>query len=202
MNNYEFTQPWFFSGDISKTINFTNDELHILEIGSYEGKSTTWFINNALKHKSSTITCIDPWLDCIHDETSRTSYKSDESRDIIFNRFTKNINETGRVDAVTIERDFSYNTLKRLSIQQKQYDIMYIDGNHTSSFVLEDSVLSFPLLEKDGYLIWDDYNWTNALAPNNETLVPKLAIDSFISCYGSYINVLHKEYKVIAQKLI
>jgi predicted O-methyltransferase YrrM len=202
MEKYNFTKPWFFNRDLKNVINVdTNRELHILEIGSYEGKSTIWFIDTFLKNKFSTITCIDPWLDCIHNSQSRITYRNDKDRDAIFNRFSNNIDLTGKSESVIVERDFSYNTLKKLFLNNKQYDIVYIDGNHTASFVLEDSVLSFPLVKKGGLLIWDDYNWTSPVGTSKD-LTPKIAIDGFLSCYSSYLKILHKEYKVVVEKLI
>ena len=60
------------------------------------------------------------------------------------------------------------------------FDIIYIDGNHDSEYVLEDAVLSFRKLKKGGIMIFDDYGW-------DET---KLGIDSFLSCYSKNINMI------------
>ena len=37
------------------------------------------------------------------------------------------------------------------------FDIIYIDGNHEPEFVLEDAILSFRRLKKEGIMILDDY---------------------------------------------
>jgi hypothetical protein len=63
MKNYNFTQNWFYSYDLEQFLPLgTQDEIHILEIGSFEGESAVWFSENLLNNKNSTITCIDPWI--------------------------------------------------------------------------------------------------------------------------------------------
>ena len=47
--------------------------------------------------------------------------------------------------------------LRRLPLET--YDIIYIDGSHATSDVLEDAVLSYRLLKPGGLLIFDDYHW-------------------------------------------
>lgn len=34
-------------------------EVHFLEIGSYEGRSAVWFLQNILTHPTSTLDCVD-----------------------------------------------------------------------------------------------------------------------------------------------
>ena len=36
-------------------------ELHALEVGSWEGRSACWLLQNILKHENSTLHCIDTW---------------------------------------------------------------------------------------------------------------------------------------------
>ena len=61
MKNYNYTVDWFGRGeDLKQIIKFDSEsELHILEIGSFEGRSTIWFLENLLKNPKSTITCVD-----------------------------------------------------------------------------------------------------------------------------------------------
>ena len=58
---YQFAADWFgdteSQDDLIKTINLDPaNEINILEIGSYEGRSTVWFIENYLHNINSTIT--------------------------------------------------------------------------------------------------------------------------------------------------
>src|SRR5574343_585970 len=93
---YNFSQDWFSHNDLEKYLPFNrNEELHFLEIGSFEGRSAIWFLENMLLNEKSTITCIDPWLDYSLNNNSFNSYndlnaihKDSISKDI----FIDNIN--------------------------------------------------------------------------------------------------------------
>ena len=80
MKNYKFTENWFTLDGLT-TLNQVNTkkELHILEIGSFEGKSTIWFLDNILNNENSTITCVDPWLNYSQDHDSLNSYFKDNN---------------------------------------------------------------------------------------------------------------------------
>jgi predicted O-methyltransferase YrrM len=196
---YNFKDHWFDSADIQKHVKLdVSSELHILEIGSHEGKSTVWFIDNMLKHPSSTITCIDPWIEFVQNNVSTYSEDRSERKDSIYQTFLNNIAETKQQEKVVVKVGLSGDLLKTLS---QKYDVILIDGNHTCKFVLEDSVLAFSLLKTGGYVIWDDYQWVNPFVKSTELNTPKLAIDSFLKCYSPYLSVINKDYKVIAKKI-
>ena len=42
---------------------FKGKRVRALEIGSFEGRSAVWFLENVLTHEESTIVCIDSFLD-------------------------------------------------------------------------------------------------------------------------------------------
>jgi len=60
---------------------------------------------------------------------------------------------------------------------------IYIDGNHEPEFVLEDAVLSFRKLKKNGIMIFDDYGWGG---PD----LTKRGIDGFLCGYHKRIKIL------------
>lgn len=82
----------------------------------------------------------------------------------------------------------------------KKYDFIYIDGCHESKEVLEDAVLSWELLKKDGIMIFDDYLWGDNTTAHDHTLTPKIAIESFLNCYQRYIDILAIEYQIVIKK--
>ena len=54
MKNYTFTENWFGEDGLSiLNVIDSSKELHILEIGSFEGKSTIWFLDNILQNKNN-----------------------------------------------------------------------------------------------------------------------------------------------------
>lgn len=211
MKNYEFTYNWFISNDLEQFLPIkTDEELHILEIGSFEGQSTVWFIENLLNNKNSTITCIDPWTSYNQKNNSLNSYGKkflkedfrDLSEGYIFTNehetFIQNIIKTNKLDQVNIIRGFSDIILPNLISTNKKYDIIFIDGNHTTPYVLSDAVMSWKLLNVNGVMIFDDYTWG---LNKPQTLRPKMAIDNFIENYADYLEVFWDEYRKAIKKI-
>jgi predicted O-methyltransferase YrrM len=211
MKNYEFTHNWFQYDDLEQFLPIkTDEELHILEIGSFEGKSTIWFIENLLNNKNSSITCIDPWVSYNQKNDSLNSYNkniskedlSDLSEGYIFsneyNTFVKNIIKTNKLNQVNIMRGFSDIVLPNLILTNKKYDIIFIDGNHTAPYVLLDAVMSWKLLNVNGIIVFDDYLWE---LNKPETLRPKMAIDDFIKNYADYLEVVWSDYRLAIRKI-
>jgi len=101
--------------------------LHALEIGSYEGRSALWMLENVLTDTSCTLTCIDIF--------SNTNFIQNTAA--FRDRLTYIIGDSRVVLRSHFER-------------KEQFDLIYIDGNHAACNVLEDIVLSFPLLKTGG----------------------------------------------------
>ena len=204
MKNYRFTENWFTDDGlvILNDLDVTK-ELHILEIGSFEGKSTVWFLENILQNKNSTITCVDPWMNYSQDQDSLNSYFKEENEWDLINRKTKeiflhNIVESGDSGKVTIRQGFSDKVLPCLITEQKMYDIIFIDGNHTAPYVMMDSVMSWPLLKNGGIMIFDDYNWE---FDNPPTLRPKESVDYFMLSFSDYIKEIYCDYRRMIKKI-
>lgn len=211
MKNFKYSQKWFSSGDLEQLLpTKTSDEIHILEIGSFEGESTVWFIENLLNNHNSSITCIDPWVSYNQKNDSLNSYGNDIyeknfedlSEGYVFTNeyetFIKNITETGKLKQVNIIKGFSDIILPNLILTHKKYDIIFVDGNHTAPYVLSDAVMSWKLLNTNGIIIFDDYLWG---IHKPETLRPKMAIDNFISNYSDYLEVLWNGYRIALKKI-
>lgn len=102
-----------------------------------------------------------------------------EQQDINYHHFLYNINLIGeRKEKIKVFRGFSNTEVPKMP--DNFFDIIYIDANHLKEFVLEDAVLAFRKLKKDGVMIFDDY-------PNPET---KMGIDAFLSIYESRITII------------
>ena len=201
MINYKFTEDWFSADDLVQFLPLkTQKEIHFLEIGSFEGKSTVWFLENILLNEKSTITCIDPWTTYSQNNNSFDSYnKVDSEWNFTDNKntFLHNIYLSGFKNKVIIEQGFSNEILPKFILDKKKYDIIFIDGNHTSPFVITDGIMSWYLLKEGGLMIFDDYLWSDS----NSTLSPKLAVDSFINCFRDYIEVIWSEYRLVIKKI-
>jgi predicted O-methyltransferase YrrM len=194
----KYTVSWFTEvhalENVLKDLN-KESELHFLEIGCYEGKSTTWFIENYLKNEKSSITCVDSWIpdtDSIDKDTDVLTIMG------VKDRFEHNVKTTGKIDQVVIKTGLSNEMLFDSEVREKQYDLIFIDGNHTTKYVMEDSVLSWGLLKVGGIMVFDDYKWR---LHDRETLRPKLAIDSFCKVYGDYLQIVYNGYRLAVKKM-
>lgn len=203
MKNYKFTHDWFSSNDLQQFLDsqeLNSKPISMLEIGSFEGKSTVWFLENILQNEKSTITCIDPWTSYSQDSNSLNSY-SQENTEWDFkthkDTFDYNIQESGFSDKTIAIQGFSHKILPQFLVDEKQFDIIFIDGNHVAPYVLQDAVLSWNLLNKEGIMIFDDYLWGQ-----QNHLAPKPAIDSFCFIFQDYVKLIwDKSNRYTIQKI-
>jgi hypothetical protein len=197
----EFTHDWF-SQNIENWQRWLGDfqnrpDICALEIGSFEGRSTTWLLENVLTHETSSIDCIDLFTD---------DY---------YHRFRCNV--APWANRVRAHRGPSFSVLPTLT---GEFDIVYVDGDHIPFAVLSDAVLAWPRLKVGGLMIFDDYlflplelNPINALGkPWSPELAlkqiakhpgdsPKTAIDGFLaSMIGNY-EIVDKGYQVAIRKV-
>jgi predicted O-methyltransferase YrrM len=191
-NNYIFTVDWF-SYNIQIWTHYLNElkdkpNLHFLEIGSFQGRSTVWLLENILTNDTSAITCIDTFEGSIE----HTLHFQNDIKNL-FDIFSHNISKFK--NKVNIIKDKSQDALKKM---KEQYDFIYVDGDHKASSVIEDAILSFHLLKKGGIMIFDDYLWFQMKKFIDN---PKVAIDAFLEIYADKITILYKNHQVIIEKL-
>lgn len=206
---YKFTKNWFvpISNLLKHIKSGTDDELHFLEIGCFEGKSTVWFIDNFLKNEKSTITCIDPWMNFYQNSNSFNTYNPetktasdiDYINDGVKDRFLHNIKLTEKSNQVEVIQQLSHIQLpKMIDSCREKYNVIYIDGNHTAPFVLTDAVMSWYLLKPNGIIVFDDYQWSTDDNPRNK---PKMAVDYFVDCFGDYLEILWEGPRYAIKKI-
>lgn len=186
-----YTEDWHKVGYfdyIKENYKFPEKEIKILEIGSFEGRSACWFMDN---YPSATIDCVDIFdPEWFRERRPETKGDYDELFDL-------NTQEYGnRVNKIKSTSTKFFNKIDRT---KPIYDLIYIDGNHSSRHVLEDAVNSYNMLKLEGILIFDDYL---AFVRNKFPWAkPQLAIDSFIECYTNHVDVIFKD-KVCAVKKV
>ena len=189
MSPKTFSAYWFdihipkFTQLLSCFKNIPN--VHFLEIGSFEGRSSCWFLDEILTGAGSTLTCVDTWQGSMEN-----TLKQKQS---IWNTFQNNIQEYG--ERCKIYKDTSRNILRNL--QCASYDFIYIDGSHTTKDVLTDAVLSFELLKVGGVLTFDDYTWKVFENPSH---CPETGINAFLACYKDFYNLIEVGLQVTIQK--
>jgi predicted O-methyltransferase YrrM len=174
---FNFTTDYFCGNEkhFSRYLAHLEDTpCRLLEIGCYEGRATVWLLENIATHPDATITCIDPYPQA---------------------SFWKNILAARSPEKVRLEIELSRNLLR--SLPTNTFDFVYVDGDHGTVNVLEDAVLSFILLKRNGIMAFDDFKWKDRAFPG---ATPKLAINAFLSVYRRKITVLMKGYQVWIRK--
>jgi len=162
--------------------------LKFLEIGSFCGDSATWILENILTDKTSTLTCIDPWIGNVKHH-SRFNFSDVEAA---FDEQTEPY-----IDQLIKQKEYSDSWLMRNRSQQ--YDFVYIDGDHMPQAFMMDALLSWELLKPGGIMAIDDYRWTH---PEGAQYNPKEAIDLFVSMYSEHTQMLEKGHQVWIRKNI
>jgi len=180
-SKYEFTKDWFSKREESWLEHFgdlATRESHALEIGSLEGRSAVWMLDNLLTNDKSSLTCIDLFPD--------TEVEA---------RFDQNIEASDGADKVAKYKGRSWEILRKLS--PASFDLIYVDGSHHGRDVIEDAVLSHRLLRDGGFLAFDDYPWRDA---TDHSVYPKDAIDAFLHLYQDVFEVLQMHWQVFLRK--
>lgn len=171
-----------------------NPNVHGLEIGSFEGRSACWLLQNVLTDPTSKLTCIDLFTP-FHFFPAPGAEAFEPVHLDIGAQFDTNIRATGAEDRVQKLKGDSNMLLRSLPVHH--YDFIYIDGSHEPRDVLQDAVLCWPLLKTGGILIFDDYGLQEPNFPERE---PKTAIDFFLRTFDFDFTLLHKDYQVIIRK--
>ena len=141
-----------------------------LEIGSYEGNSALYVAKN---FPESHVTCVDFWV-------AIAEYKGKDFG-VIEKNFDSNIRGLLNIKKI---KDTSDNFFSK---NQSMFDFIYVDGNHKFEYVLRDCINAWKFLNKNGFLVCDDYIWDyyKELLEN-----PCYAINEFIKKNSEEIKIL------------
>jgi len=187
---YSFKQNWFTDriptwAKILKEFKGKPD-IKYLEIGTFEGRSALWLLENILTHPTSKLTIIDAFKD--------DSYRT----------FISNIKLSGEENKFKVLVGLSADKIKELP--SNSIDFAYIDGSGKGIVMLSDLVNTWNLIKVGGIIICSRYSLDKELRrifelqPNDPG--PYQAIDAFLKLYKPYIKVLaFQENQVIFRKI-
>lgn len=190
MPHYDFTVDWFsvhIPAWRELIRKFVPDARRILEVGSYEGRSATWLIENAIQNGGE-ITCVDHWLG-----GTLLRGTADDDMPQVEARFDRNIAmarsafpEVG----VRKLKGYSLAELSRLIAggECDSFDFVYIDGNHEAAAAMGDLLLGYHLCRPGGVVVCDDYllEWGRA-EPKS---LAKMGIDAVVNCLYDKIQIV------------
>jgi hypothetical protein len=186
---YTFTQNWFTDRIPTWTQALKEfkgrPNLNYLEIGTFEGRSALWVLENIATHPASKITVIDVF----HERNYKT--------------FVSNIKLSGGANRFRILKGMSTEKLREVPFNS--VDFAYVDGSAKGITMLSDFVSTWDLVKVGGIMILSRYTLTAfvrkafELQPGDPG--PHEAIDAFLTFYKPYIGVeVFKENQVIVRK--
>ena len=194
-SKYNFRYPWFETVRLDwqeLTQPFVGTQMRILEVGSFEGSSTTWILDHLMDHEGSRLTCVDTFVGSPEHATP------DIHLDGLEGRFLSNVALAKNHDKLRVLKGTSAERLVQLRAEQAEFDLIYIDGSHTATDVLQDVALAWPMLKEQGTIVLDDYNW----APfQQDFYAPKIAIDAFLRCNAPTLTWFERNGQVWVRKV-
>ncbi len=191
MSRYEYTKDWFhWAPEVwTQLTSILPARQRFLEIGSFEGRSAVWTIENMMAADAE-IVCVDTW-EGGEDHTNGEMIGAET-------RFDRNVGIAKTINPVVVTKikETSYTALTSLA-GQPNFDFVYIDGSHLARDVLMDACLAWPLLKDGGVLVFDDYLW----GPARDVLHrPKAAVDAFVNTYAEELDLVYCGYQLAVRK--
>ena len=173
-----FTQDWFTHNipNFEKCLSLIPERKRFLEIGTYEGRSTCWLIQNIDKY--GTIYSIDPY----------------PNLEEVEQRFIENTREAVKGTSIIscLVKDRSYTALAKMITQGQEFDFIYIDGDHDPATTLTDACMAWGLLRKGGVMLFDDYEY-----PEEPT---KVGIQGFLQGFVGKYDLVLQNYQLAVRK--
>lgn len=152
-----------------------------LEVGSHEGRSAIWFLENILTHPSSVLTCMDPW-------GWDAKYEAN---------FEANMAELAPGEKLVKRKTYAEEGLR---VFNHALDFSYLDGSKEARDFLVCAALVWPRMKPGGIVIFDDYGWGPQNGNRWDGLPPKPGIDAFLHLWAGQYELLQKEWQVVIRK--
>ena len=198
-SRFSFQQPWFDEESRPDweelTRSLRGQQLRVLEVGAFEGASTTWILDNLLSHPKSTMTVIDTFAGGMeHQGDANDTYglASLESR------FWSNVSQCEHVSKLRVMEATSDDALITLRREGARFDFVYIDASHVALDVLHDAVLCWRMLDVGGTMVFDDFAWKGY---NEDCYNPRVAILSFLLCAAPELQAKETEFQLWVTKV-
>jgi len=188
-NQYVFNTDWTKSAIENTKYLFKNHGLpkNVLEIGTFEGRYTLWLADHYADLKIDTI---DPFNSSVYDLEQNYF-------DQVEKNWRNNLSICKNKKNICFHKLSSLETLNHMIEIKRQFDFVYIDGDHRSNTVSNDLELSYNMLSTNGIILIDDaHGWQSKNFNTNEinediNLTPKPAVDNFLKKYSKNIEILN-----------
>ena len=153
--------------------------INALEVGSYQGMSSCWMLDQLLSDQQSQLTCIDRKFE---------------------SKFKENISKTGAESRVNLLEGNTQDLMSNCTPQS--FDLINLQDRckltqHTEKI----AQLAWELTKSGGYIVFSYYGWRN---PQDAQQNPKVGIDRFLSSIKQQWQPVHFAplvFQLIIQKL-
>jgi SAM-dependent methyltransferase len=162
-----------------RKFNLENKKINILEIGTFEGLSSSFFLKYLKKSK----------LVAVDSLNKKTSF---------YKNFLKNKKKLKSFKFYNL----TSNDFFKKKVRDK-FDIIYIDGGHNKTNVIRDAKNSFRVLKKNGILIFDDLLYEYRTASNKKKYIESdFVIGGVLLFLSKFKNVeiLYAGHQLIVRK--
>ena len=165
----------------------------VFEFGTFKGETTKLFIANKIGESVATLD-----LDYVEGEISRENFNL--SNDLENDRFLTQIRKTSvdiEIKKFASSVGVSVELLKNNSIsldvsnRKGRYDLIFIDGGHTSEIIENDTKLALAMLAEGGCIVWHDYG--SQIHTEVTKYLDKLSYGRSLFSVGSTSIVFHTE---------
>lgn len=136
---------------LSHLLKDNNNIKTVVEIGSYLGASTCFIAT--LLPSDGVVYAVDHWQGN-QEWTTHSGFK--EAQSLFYQKFLSNVIHKGLCEKIIPMKMPSVEAAKLLTVTP---DLVFLDGSHDFDSVYQDISTWFPLLEKEGILCGDDFNW-------------------------------------------
>lgn len=165
-----YTSDWFsrniprWQGHLAR---FRDKPCNALELGSFEGRSAVWLLENILTHPESRIHCVD-----------------NVARDLLVENLS----------AFAGRWSFTQADATDYLIEHRggTYDLVYVDADHVAKDVIMQAGLIWPMMNRGGVLIFDDYI--------NMRFSVKPGVDFFLEHWTGH-RVLYCKHQAMIERL-
>ena len=203
MTDYQFTKDWFsWAPQVweqlipllpeGKTYACADYGIRrFLEIGSFEGRSAVWIMENMMREHDMLI-CVDTWRGGEEHGTENMTEVWDRfvnNMRVAFDKYPNRYYESFKTT--------STNYLAGAISDEEEFDFIYIDGSHIARDVLTDACMAWQVLKPKGIMVFDDYLWGD---PRDILHRPKVAIDAFVNMFAEEVEVVHSGYQLVVRK--
>lgn len=147
MSSLDLSGDWFTNNIpywlwVFNKYKLKNDKVNVLEIGSWEGLSS-YFILNELPN--ARLTCVDTW------EGADEHKSGDATTQGVLSNIESSFDSNMAIfkDRVTKYKGTSYSFFNDY-LEENTFDLIYIDGSHYCDDVIIDTIKSFKMLKSGG----------------------------------------------------